>query len=158
MPEIFFTQPKTRAIDFLLSQFLKQKYAPLKIRCHGFGLPCKKIRVTNSLFFFFIPCFCERNKKKKMKKEFQKMDISEKSIATAKIIRSSIRRKGLNRDLFKYLFHVETLILQAENHQDPIIDVLDFFRDFMLRMKSRQLEKDSVKLLLTNLDTALNGK
>lgn len=93
-----------------------------------------------------------------MKKEFQKMNITEKSIATAKIIRSSIRKKGLSRDLFKYLYHVESLLTESETPQDPIIDVLDFYRDFMLRMKSRQLEKDSVKLLLNNLDSALNGK
>jgi hypothetical protein len=93
-----------------------------------------------------------------MNAEIQKMTTQEQALVTAKIIRASIRKNGIKRPLFTYLKHAERIHTEAEDKNDPIIDVLDFYRDFMLRLQGRQLEKDSVKLLLDNLNKAINGR
>jgi len=93
-----------------------------------------------------------------MNTEIQKMPTLEKAFVTAKIIRASIRRHGLTRQLFSYLHHATQIIAQAENPNEPIIDALDSFRDFMLRLKGKQLKKGDVSLFLANLDSVLSNE
>jgi len=70
------------------------------------------------------------------------MTLDEKMILTLDLVRKALYENGLCGKLFTYLKHAETLLTEnSKTDNRKAYDLLDLFRDFMNRYKSRRLKK-----------------